>query len=143
MQMETAALKKAGDNRNKVFERKVTAVYTPATLEAGASEDVGELDVAGSDTAQAVTSFLLALSEGLPEGNSGVDTSLRAHHNHLHHFIHCTLQVSLSFMPVPCSRHQPVLHLEVCSLLTKCWPSCMMCILFSESGACQCTLLQQ
>jgi hypothetical protein len=32
-QMETAALKKAGDNRNAPFERKLTALYTRATLE--------------------------------------------------------------------------------------------------------------
>ena len=72
--METAALKKAGDNRNKVFERKVTAVYTPATLEAGASEDVGEAEVSGTDAAQVTSSFLLALSEGLPEESSGEAT---------------------------------------------------------------------
>jgi DNA mismatch repair protein MSH3 len=72
MQMETAALKKAGDNRNKVFERKVTAVYTPATLEAGALEDVGASEAANPDAAQPVTSsFLLAISEGLSEDDSG------------------------------------------------------------------------
>jgi len=32
-QMETAALKKAGDNRNAPFTRKLTALYTRATLE--------------------------------------------------------------------------------------------------------------
>ena len=68
--METAALKKAGDTRNQVFERKVTAVYTPATLEAGAAEDVGASDAANADSAQSVTSsFLLAVSEG--EAGSG------------------------------------------------------------------------
>lgn len=32
-QTETAALKKAGENRNAPFERKLTALYTRATLE--------------------------------------------------------------------------------------------------------------
>jgi hypothetical protein len=32
-QTETAALKKAGDNRNAPFTRKLTALYTRATLE--------------------------------------------------------------------------------------------------------------
>lgn len=32
-QMETAALKKAGDNRNAPFTRELTALYTRATLE--------------------------------------------------------------------------------------------------------------
>lgn len=73
LQMETAALKKAGDNRNKVFERKVTAIYTPATLEAGASEDVGESDNATANATQAVaSSFLMALSEGVPGRDAGV-----------------------------------------------------------------------
>jgi len=35
-QTESAAIKAAGDNRNKPFERKLAAVYTRATLEAGA-----------------------------------------------------------------------------------------------------------
>lgn len=30
-QMETAALKAAGDNRNKPFERKMTHLYTAST----------------------------------------------------------------------------------------------------------------
>lgn len=50
MQMETAALKKVSDTRSRVFVRKVTAVYTPATLEAGSAEDVGvEAAAAGTD----------------------------------------------------------------------------------------------
>ncbi len=32
-QTETAALKKAGENRNAPFERKLAALYTRATLE--------------------------------------------------------------------------------------------------------------
>lgn len=32
-QTETAALKKAGDNRNAPFTRQLTALYTRATLE--------------------------------------------------------------------------------------------------------------
>lgn len=34
-QVETAAIKAAGQNRNQPFERKLTAMYTKATLEAG------------------------------------------------------------------------------------------------------------
>lgn len=54
MQMETAALKKVSDTRSRVFVRKVVAVYTPATLEAGSAEDVGiEAAAAGTDDAEA------------------------------------------------------------------------------------------
>ncbi|CAL8467013.1 g6549 [Coccomyxa elongata] len=41
-QTETAALKKAGDNRNAPFTRQLTALYTRATLEAGDKDHVGE-----------------------------------------------------------------------------------------------------
>ena len=47
--METAALKAASDNRNKVFVRRVAAVYTPATLEAGTAADVGVAASAAGD----------------------------------------------------------------------------------------------
>lgn len=51
--METAALKAASDNRNKVFVRKVAAVYTPATLEAGTAADVGAVASAAGDSGAA------------------------------------------------------------------------------------------
>lgn len=34
-QVETAAIKKAGDNKSGVFERRMTALHTRATLEVG------------------------------------------------------------------------------------------------------------
>jgi hypothetical protein len=63
MQMETAALKAASDTRSRVFEREVTAVYTPATLEAGTCDDVGG-EVAGDSVATAAaSSFLLSVAK--------------------------------------------------------------------------------
>ncbi|CAG9463646.1 unnamed protein product [Pedinophyceae sp. YPF-701] len=64
-QVETAALKSVGDNRNKPFERKLTGVYTKATLEAGLMEDVGE---AGEEAASGAVrgggaSYLLCVCE--------------------------------------------------------------------------------
>ncbi|KAL3139906.1 hypothetical protein ABBQ38_004198 [Trebouxia sp. C0009 RCD-2024] len=41
-QMETAAIKASGSNKYTPFTRKLTAVYTRATLEAGDKEHVGE-----------------------------------------------------------------------------------------------------
>ncbi|KAK9827992.1 hypothetical protein WJX81_005994 [Elliptochloris bilobata] len=43
-QTETAALKKAGDNRSAPFTRRLTALYTRATLEAGDRDDVGDAE---------------------------------------------------------------------------------------------------
>ena len=54
-QVETAAIKKAGDNRNAPFERKLTALYTRATLEAGelaGMADPGPEDDDGDDEQQ-------------------------------------------------------------------------------------------
>ena len=66
-QMETAALKAASDNKGKVFERKVAAVYTPATLEAGAEADVGaDGGAAARDDAAAAapsSSYLMCVRE--------------------------------------------------------------------------------
>jgi hypothetical protein len=42
-QTETAALKKAGDNRGAPFTRRLTALYTRATLEARAPASLGPL----------------------------------------------------------------------------------------------------
>ncbi|KAF8580675.1 hypothetical protein K439DRAFT_1356338 [Ramaria rubella] len=43
-QIETAALKKVGDNRNTLFERKLTALYTPSTFvdDLDAPDDFGQ-----------------------------------------------------------------------------------------------------
>lgn len=73
--METAALKAASDNRSKVFERKVAAVYTPATLEAGAEADVGtDAAAAAGDDAVASTptsSYLMCVREVDAGGGRG------------------------------------------------------------------------
>ena len=71
VQMETAALKKASETRNKVFVRKVTAVYTPATLEAGTAADVGaaaaadapEDDTCYTDAGASSTGCLMCICE--------------------------------------------------------------------------------
>ena len=49
-QVETAAIKKAGDSRNKLFERRLSNLYTAATLEAG--------DMVCSTTAASNLNFL-------------------------------------------------------------------------------------
>ena len=42
-QVETAALKSISDNKYQPFERRLTALYTPGTLEAGQRADkIGE-----------------------------------------------------------------------------------------------------
>ncbi|KAK9814927.1 hypothetical protein WJX73_002195 [Symbiochloris irregularis] len=41
-QTETAAIKAAGDNKNTPFQRRLAALYTQSTLEAGSLEDVGD-----------------------------------------------------------------------------------------------------
>lgn len=63
LQMETAALKAASESRNKVFVRKVTAVYTPATLEAGVFEDSAADPGEDEDPADITPSYLFAVSE--------------------------------------------------------------------------------
>jgi hypothetical protein len=74
--METAALKASSDNRNKVFVRKVTAVYTPATLEAGTEEDVGGEGAAvaqGEPTLDPLAScYMMALCESDASSGRGV-----------------------------------------------------------------------
>lgn len=46
-QVETAALKKAGDNRNTLFDRKLTGLYTPATF-VDTFDDLDECSPAGN-----------------------------------------------------------------------------------------------
>ena len=64
-QLETAALKAAGDNKNKVFERKLTDVYTKGTY---VDQIDGEADHL-QDTSGA-TGYFLCLTEE-PEARSG------------------------------------------------------------------------
>lgn len=65
-QIETAALKKAGDNRNAPFVRKLTDVYTKGTY----IDEIGEL---GQDPAGAPAGgYLLCITESIAKG-SGTD----------------------------------------------------------------------
>ena len=66
-QTETAAIKKAGDTRNKLFERQLSHVYTAATLEAGES-------VADVATATCIAGSFRASSSAA--GRSSVEDSL-------------------------------------------------------------------
>ena len=72
-QSETAALKAAGDGRSKLFERKLGAVYTRATIAAGVALDGGD---AALGDAPRVSSYLVALAEA-PAG-SGTQLALVA-----------------------------------------------------------------
>lgn len=49
-QTETAALKKASSERSGPFERKLTAIFTAATVDAGGEDDVGGDFAAGSSS---------------------------------------------------------------------------------------------
>lgn len=83
-QTETAALKSVSDTRNKTFERKLTDVYTRATLEAGAlgglrCDDMGHSlddDNTGTNTnslwsSERLTRYLLAIIEKSGGGAPG------------------------------------------------------------------------
>ena len=61
-QMETAALKAAGDNRNAPFERKLTNLYTKGTY----IDDVQSLDEPGGDTISA--GYILCITENNLKG---------------------------------------------------------------------------
>jgi DNA mismatch repair protein MSH3 len=72
-QLETAALKAAGDNRNAPFERKLTNLYTKGTY----IDDVdglegGDLSSGAGSGGAPNTGFLLAITEK-PGGGSGAD----------------------------------------------------------------------
>ncbi|KAK0655704.1 DNA mismatch repair protein MSH3 [Cercophora newfieldiana] len=67
-QIETAALKKAGDNRNAPFVRKLTNVYTKGTY----IDENGELDQSGDNTGAPSGGYLLCLTES-PAKGSGTD----------------------------------------------------------------------
>jgi len=68
-QLETAALKAVGDNRNAPFTRKLTNLYTKGTY----VDDIdGFDDVAGVGTSAPATGYLLCLTERLA-GGMGTD----------------------------------------------------------------------
>lgn len=71
-QIETAALKKAGDNRNAPFVRKLTNLYTKGTY----VDEVGELDqgTAGGSSAPS-SGYLLCMTETKARG-SGTDETV-------------------------------------------------------------------
>jgi len=66
-QIETAALKKAGDNRNAPFVRKLTNVYTKGTY----IDETGDLDQPG-ETGAPSGGYLLCLTE-TPSKGAGTD----------------------------------------------------------------------
>ncbi|KAK0746081.1 DNA mismatch repair protein msh-3 [Schizothecium vesticola] len=66
-QIETAALKKAGDNRNAPFVRKLTNIYTKGTY----IDETGELDQS-DNTSAPQGGYLLCLTES-PAKGSGTD----------------------------------------------------------------------
>jgi DNA mismatch repair protein MSH3 len=62
-QLETAALKKAGDNRNAPFSRKLTNVYTKGTY----VDEIGELEQQGESGAPS-GGYLLCITESKAKG---------------------------------------------------------------------------
>jgi DNA mismatch repair protein MSH3 len=70
-QIETAALKKAGDNRNAPFVRKLTNVYTKGTY----IDEAGELDQPAEATGAPAGGYLLCLTESSAKG-AGTDEKL-------------------------------------------------------------------
>ncbi|KAH8204371.1 hypothetical protein TruAng_001422 [Truncatella angustata] len=62
-QLETAALKKAGDNRNAPFVRKLTNVYTKGTY----VDEIGELEQQG-DSGAPSGGYLLCITESKAKG---------------------------------------------------------------------------
>jgi DNA mismatch repair protein MSH3 len=67
-QIETAALKKAGDNRNAPFVRKLTNVYTKGTY----VDEIGELDPSSDNSGTPSGGYLLCITESRAKG-SGTD----------------------------------------------------------------------
>jgi DNA mismatch repair protein MSH3 len=68
-QIETAALKKAGDNRNAPFVRKLTNLYTKGTY---IDETTGMEDEGGQKKKSSTGGYLLCFTES-PRGGSGLD----------------------------------------------------------------------
>lgn len=67
-QIETAALKKAGDNRNAPFVRRLTNVYTKGTY----VDEIGELDQSSDSSGAPSGGYLLCITESKAKG-SGTD----------------------------------------------------------------------
>ncbi|XP_072038538.1 DNA mismatch repair protein Msh3-like [Amphiura filiformis] len=73
-QTETAALKKAGDNRNAPFKRKLTALYTKSTMigedldPSNNASDASEGEVELSSSSYSSSNYLLCVSEFLKKG---------------------------------------------------------------------------
>lgn len=63
-QVETAALKKAGDNRNAPFVRKLTNLYTKGTY----IDENGEFDQAAADSGSSTGGYLLCMTETKANG---------------------------------------------------------------------------
>ncbi|TPX16424.1 uncharacterized protein E0L32_003718 [Thyridium curvatum] len=63
-QLETAALKKAGDNRNAPFVRKLTNVYTKGTY----IDELGELDQGSDQSGAPAGGYLLCITESKAKG---------------------------------------------------------------------------
>jgi DNA mismatch repair protein MSH3 len=70
-QLETAALKKAGDNRNAPFVRKLTNIYTKGTY----IDETGELDQPGEGAGASAGGYLLCLTE-TPAKGLGADENV-------------------------------------------------------------------
>ena len=63
-QIETAALKKVGDNRNAPSTRKLTNVYTKGTY----VDEIGELDQQGDNSGAPAAGYLLCITESKAKG---------------------------------------------------------------------------
>jgi DNA mismatch repair protein MSH3 len=71
-QLETAALKAAGDNRNTPFTRKLTNLYTKGTY----IDDAEGLDVDAPSGGAPATGYLLCITETNAKG-TGADEKVR------------------------------------------------------------------
>ncbi|KAG0138454.1 muts domain V-domain-containing protein [Tuber indicum] len=71
-QVETAALKAAGDNRNAPFERKLTNLYTKGTYIDDVDGLDGDLAAGAGSGGAAGTGFMLCIAEK-PGGGTGTD----------------------------------------------------------------------
>lgn len=81
-QAETAAVKAQGPNKQNLFERKLTALHTRATLDAGEGQGVSESPPGSAGDPKSVSSRLVCIVEGNGSGKHvayisviGVDTS--------------------------------------------------------------------
>jgi hypothetical protein len=86
-QVETAALKAAGANKSAPFERRLTALYTSSTLEAGEKADkLGEEGAMGTSQemeamlagAGGRPNYLLCVAEGAGAGAGAIGAPVEA-----------------------------------------------------------------